>query len=422
MKRIYGVFAIGWMFIMSAMCCAHAAAPLLDKGDFLVIAGDSITEQLRYSAFIETYLTACHPELDVRVFQLGWSGETTPMFAERMNNDLLALKPDCVTYLYGVNDASYTAYTDAIGKNYHGAIEQIVTKTKQAGLKMVLASPTAVDTFYWNRPGWVSAADYNASLARLTAMAQQTSQDQQVAFNDVYGLLLGVMAKSKAAYGEKYSVTGNDGIHPFDNGHLVIAYSFLKALGVPSDLGRIEIDMDGAARASEGHRLVSISKGSATLQSTRYPFCFYGDGRSPDSTLSVLPFLPFNQDLNRLTLTVTHLKTEQARVTWGGAAKTFSRQELESGINLAEQFPVNPFCEPFKKVLDMTVEKQRAEALMTRHMITGFRLFEGEQTPQIQAAIATLRESLMTKDQAQRAKVRAAIVPVQHTIRVEGLQ
>ena len=48
---------------------------LLKKGDRLAICGDSITEQKLYSVLLESYLTACLPELEITCRQYGWSGE-----------------------------------------------------------------------------------------------------------------------------------------------------------------------------------------------------------------------------------------------------------------------------------------------------------------------------------------------------------
>src|ERR1043166_367160 len=70
---------------------------ILKKGQRVAVVGDSITEQKLYSRYIELYLTACLPELELHVVQLGWGGETAPGFAGRMNNDLLPWKPDVVT-------------------------------------------------------------------------------------------------------------------------------------------------------------------------------------------------------------------------------------------------------------------------------------------------------------------------------------
>ena len=64
---------------------------LLKQGDRIAIIGDSITEQKQYSVMIEAYLRMAAPELDLKLIQLGWSGERAPGFAMRMENDLSEL-------------------------------------------------------------------------------------------------------------------------------------------------------------------------------------------------------------------------------------------------------------------------------------------------------------------------------------------
>ena len=54
------------------------------------------------------------------------------------------------------------------------------------------------------------------------------------------------------------------------------------------------------------------------------------------STRSISDMFPFNQDLNRLTLIVKGIKTKTAKITWGKTGKTFKREDLEKGINLAD--------------------------------------------------------------------------------------
>ncbi|MCA9167589.1 MAG: hypothetical protein KDB23_07965, partial [Planctomycetales bacterium] len=103
-------------FFAFVACCvlstssAFADGLVLEKGDRLAIIGDSITEQKLYSKYIETYLLACYPELQIQAYQFGWGGERAPGFANRMENDLIPWKPDVVTTCYGMNDGSYRAY------------------------------------------------------------------------------------------------------------------------------------------------------------------------------------------------------------------------------------------------------------------------------------------------------------------------
>src|SRR5262249_7606071 len=152
-------------------------------------------------------------------------------------------------------------------------------------------------------------------------------------------------------FGAKYHVAGGDGVHPAANGHLVMAYAFLKALGFDGNIGTITVDLgSGKAEGTEGHNVVSASGGEVVVESRRYPFCFYGDnGNDPNSTRPILQFVPFNQDLNRFTLIVKGA-SGPVKVTWGERSKQFEAEQLAKGINLAAEFLDNPFSIPFASV------------------------------------------------------------------------
>src|SRR5881296_1552254 len=108
MQRFTGFLAILALTLVAG--ASRKEAIILKKGHRVAVVGDSITEQKLYSRYIELYLTACLHELDLRVIQLGWGGETAGGFAGRMNNDLLPWKPDVVTTCYGMNDGGYKKY------------------------------------------------------------------------------------------------------------------------------------------------------------------------------------------------------------------------------------------------------------------------------------------------------------------------
>src|SRR5436309_11296314 len=112
-----------------------------------------------------------------------------------------------------------------------------------------------------------------------------------------------------------------------------MAYAFLKALGCDGEIGTITVDLAGnKATGSAGHEIKSVENGVVTIESSRYPFCFSGDPKSPDGTRSIIAFFPFNDDLNRFKLVVTGARSDQYKVTWGESSKEFSATELGKGI------------------------------------------------------------------------------------------
>jgi len=194
MRRLTGALALLTLACFTG-ASAKEAAPgfILKKGQRVAVVGDSITEQKLYSKYIELYLTACMPDLELHVIQLGWGGETAPGFAARMNNDLLPWKPDVVTTCYGMNDGGYRAYQEDIGKRYFLAMADIVARLKKAGAVVVVGGPGVVDSKYFQGDVFVmfkfihihQIRRFIANLhhqARICAGARQRSKraDRQV--------------------------------------------------------------------------------------------------------------------------------------------------------------------------------------------------------------------------------------------------
>jgi hypothetical protein len=201
-----------------------------------------------------------------------------------------------------------------------------------------------------------------------------------------------------------------------------MAYAFLRAMGFDGAIGTIDVDMAGTATASDGHRVVSAKDGTIEIESRVYPFCFSGDEKDPNGTRSILPFLPFNRDLNRYLLKVRHLAAPTADVTWGTATRSFSKAELEAGINLADAFPENPFLAAFAGVQWLLgPSNQGGRETSIKHLITQFRDPYFADGPQVREAMAVLRRKLFAGHQTEAARVRAARTaapPVVHTIRI----
>jgi|YelNatPaOPRAMG01_1025707.scaffolds.fasta_scaffold02235_15 lysophospholipase L1-like esterase len=377
------------------------AGLLLQKGDRLAICGDSITEQKMYSRIMETYLTVCVPELKVTVRQYGWGGETAGGFLARMTNDCLRFKPTIATTCYGMNDHRYRAYEDSIGEAYRQNQTAIVRAFKAHGARVVLGSPGCVS----KRPEAL-----NLSLCRLRNICIEIAQQEQVGFADVFWPMFTAGEVAKQRWGSDYMIAGKDTIHPGWAGHLIMAYAFLKALGLDGDIGTFTVDLErGSATVSPGHELVSYRDGELRVRSYRYPFCATGEVSSDNSLRSGMALVPFNRELNRLLLVVKNPSAARYRVSWGDQSKSFAADALRRGVNLAEEFEVNPFSEAFTAVDRAVAAKQEYE---TRQIKV---LFHGPEFRADPEAVVSLTERVRAPLVEAIGK---AFVPVTHTIRL----
>jgi lysophospholipase L1-like esterase len=416
MRTLTGVLAL-LLLCLPSRAEETSKGLVLKKGQRVAIVGDSITEQKLYSKYIELYLTACLPELELQVIQLGWGGETARGFAGRMNNDLLPWKPDVVTTCYGMNDGSYRAYDENIGKNYSAPMADIVGRLKKTGATVVVGGPGVVDSKFF-QGGGEKPKIYNDNLSHLSQLAQRLADSEGFPFADVHGTMQEAMDKSKPVLGESYDVGGKDGVHPGPNGHLLMAYAFLKAMGIDGQIGTVTVDLRGPSSATGGHKVLGLEAGMVDLESSRYPFCFSGDEKSSAGTRSILPYVPFNADLNRFMLVVKNLDAAKAKVTWGAASKTFAKEDLEKGINLAAEFLDNPFTEPFRKVEAMIGAKQSLETGMIKSVINQFpRTVDTlAKDKTVEASVEALRKQMFETHEKLGASVRHSVLPLKHTI------
>jgi len=386
----------------------------LKEGDRLAIVGDSITEQKMYSRIIETYLTVCVPQLKVTARQYGWSGETAEGFLKRMTNDCLRFQPTVATLCYGMNDHKYRPFDMMNAAWYRSNYSAVVQSFKAADARVVLGSPGCMSKVAsWRLVPGMTVDEDNAHLCALRDIGIEIAKDEGARFADVFWNMMKAGFEGQTRFGTAngpFMIGGKDGVHPEWEGHLVMAYSFLRAMGLDGNIGSLVVDPGAQrARSGEGHDVEFMSDGVVTLTSSRYPFCAAGSSNQVAGILQGMEVVPFSKHLNRFQLVVTNSMVANYQVTWGDATRTYSAAQLANGVNLAADFPINPFCEAFKRVDDAVLKKQAYE---TKQIKSIFHGNEGKRN----------MEAAVKRTEAERTPlaeaIRAAFVPVKHTLRI----
>ena len=351
---------------------------LLRKGDRLVIIGDSITEQKLYSRFIETYLTVCYPQLEIETRQLGWGGETAARFLQRIDQDCLRFDPTIATLSYGMNDARYRPFDFNTGVWYSDHYTAIVERLQQSGARVVVGSPGCAGKIAkWVKSKSGTLDEHNQALCTLRDIAMQISFNRKVGFADVYWPMYQAQVKYDAKYStdeKPYRVAGQDGIHPSWAGHSLMAYAYLRALGLDGNLAQIQVNYKaGLIQLSEGHAKIDSGEHWWEIESDRYPFCAAGKIDDENSVRSGMTLVPFNEKLNRWILVVSELDTPRAIIRWGNKEKTFTADQLKAGVNLADEFVSNPFSAAFGLVDKAVAAKQKYETVQIKQVFHGER-------------------------------------------------
>lgn len=396
---------------------AASTPPVLRPGDRVAIIGDSITEQKSYSRMIEVYLLASSGVTDLDVAQFGWSGERAAGWVQRGGQAVAWFKPTVATTCYGMNDGSYRSFTDEIGKTYRDNLGKAADQLMAGGVRaLVLASPGAVDTTTWRNP--IGAAVYNQNLERLAGIAQEVAAAKGARFADIHHPMVAAMAEAKAALGGAYHVAGTDGVHPDQNGHLIMAGAILAALGCDGAIARIELAADGTAQASPGHAVLSAQAGAVELESRRWPFVLGGDGKSPASTRSIAPYFGFIERLDRFVVAMPSCPWPRARITWGERSAEVDGAALRAGVNLMAVFTATPFDAASEALNKAVAGKQDQETMLVKGLIGVHRRRFLDEDAESRALLQQLidRQAVVRNERA--AALRALVAPVRHRIAV----
>jgi acyl-CoA thioesterase I len=182
---------------------ANAQLPPPQRGEHRVVfMGDSITDAWAKSF---SKLFPGKPYIG-----RGISGQTTPQMLVRFRQDVIALRPEVVVILAGINDiAENTGPTtlEAIGDH----LTSMVDLARVNGIRAVLASVTPAIDFPW-RKGKAPAA----RIVALNRWIEQFAESRGLVYLDYYTALAG-------ANGGMKDGLSSDGVHPTDAGYAVMA-------------------------------------------------------------------------------------------------------------------------------------------------------------------------------------------------------
>ena len=273
-----------------------------------------------------------------------------------------------------MNDFRYIPFDENVAKEYRDNTRLMVEKFKAAGARPVVGSSGIIDSV----PHWVKDAkgdkkDLNLALSQFRNIALEVAGEEKVGFADVYRPMLIANLRAKEAFGEDFKITGKDGVHPGWAGHAIMAYAFLKGLGVDGEIGTITWNEGtGETTSTSGHKILSSEGGKISVESNRLPFAPGSGPLDNDGSLRAgMALVPFDATLNRFILKIADHKSESYTVTWGSESKTYNPEQLHNGINLAAEFEDNPLVAPFQKIREAVAAKQAFETNQIKKLVHG---------------------------------------------------
>lgn len=305
----------------------------------VLFLGDSITEQQRYTVYIEAYVLSRYPKWNIQFRNIGIGGDTAALerrggIEAGLQRDVFPLKPKAITVDFGMNDAR-----SGNDQNFNTHTQKLIDLLIGCGARVALCTPSPEEKFQPDQPG---GSGYNKLLAQCSEDARKIAADRHIAFADQYTPFVNVINEVHLATKDAshHLILIPDTVHPNWAGHLVMATSILKDLGAPALVSRLEWDATGKSNPKCDH-----CTANAVMRTASYPgeIAFQ---RTDDcipwplpAGLDFLLFVPHFDplgDLNRYELKVTNLAATRYELFIDGeSVGKFSRDDLQAGVNLA---------------------------------------------------------------------------------------
>lgn len=365
MKKFF--FCTATSLSMAAAAFAQSSPQPFVKGDRVAFVGNSITDGGHYHSFIWLYYMTRFPNARIDVFNCGIGGDVAEQIYRRLDDDVFSHKPTVISLTFGMNDTKYYEYlkpdADEISKQ---AVQTSFDSYKKIEQKL-LALPNAKKVLVASSPYDETVKLSNnyfpkKSLAMLKVadFQKEAAQKNNWSFVDFNRPMTALNIQGQKT-DSTFTLCGGDRIHPDNNGHMIMAYIFLKAQGLAGkEVATVSIDASGKKLEKAGNCTVSnlnAGDGKVTFdylaKALPYPIDTMARGwGAKHSQAEALTLVPFTEEFNKEMLQVKGLSAN-ANYTLkidGATVGSWTGSQLAAGVNLA--------------VVKSTPQYQQAETIM----------------------------------------------------------
>jgi lysophospholipase L1-like esterase len=226
--------------------------------------GDSITQNGRYVSYIEYYLAKNFPTRDFDFISLGLASETVsglseknhpfprPCVFDRLQAALSATGPATVVACYGMNDGIYHPKNDERMQAFQEGVRRLGNAVQAVEAEFVLLTPPPFDAQPIPKKVRSEMADdfgssapfagYDAVLSDYANWERTLTVNEARVVVDLHASLTTALAARRQK--DATFAFAKDGIHPSPLGHLLMAHTFLRAIGVELDAGANDLEAE----------------------------------------------------------------------------------------------------------------------------------------------------------------------------------
>lgn len=349
-KRLYILFAL---IISSGIARAQQIKPF-KAGDRVAFTGNSITDGGHYHSYIWLYYMTRMPKARIDIFNAGIGGDVAKQIDERLQEDVFDKHPSVMTLTFGMNDTGYqwltgaradSAYNAKVATSFNSFLEIQKHLKAHPEVRKIMIGTSPYDGTAKIKPGVLY--NKNAAIQRVVKFQQEAAKKNNWEFLDFNAPMVAIDEQQQAK-DSAFSMQSFDRIHPTVDGHMVMAYLFLKAQGFAGKkVAAVDINAKTASVIKSYNCLLanlSVTKNglSYTYKANALPYPIdtmaQSVGKEARTQADALKLIPFQQEFNQEVLQVQNLsanKNYEVRID-GKPIGKWNGQQLQAGINLAE--------------------------------------------------------------------------------------
>lgn len=324
------------------------------EGERIVFLGNSITDGGRYHSFIWLYYMTRFPNRDLRILNAGIGGNTALDMYKRLDGDVFSKNPTTLVVTFGMNDSGYLEYNGDDGakfgeEKYRETYENFkLMEERLKGLsdtKIVMMGGSPYDETAMIE-GNISLKGKNDVMQRIVAFQKKSAEENNWEFLDLNVPMTAINRKFQAN-APGFTICGLDRIHPENDGHMVMAYLFLREQGLDANVVA-DFEVNASKKSvvrSENCEISNVRGNRGTLSfdylaySLPYPLDTIPRGwNAKKSQADALQYVPFMEEMNREVIRVSGLERGDYKMFIDGEEiGIWSSADLNKGVNLATE-------------------------------------------------------------------------------------
>jgi lysophospholipase L1-like esterase len=412
MKNLRNILLVNVLILILVPARGQVNVPVFEEDENVVFVGNSITHGGHYHSYIWLYYMTHYPDRSIRITNCGIGGDCSWDILERLETDILDRNPSYLTLTFGMNDVGYY---DFFKKNADELAQEKISRSINACqeiekqlLEQDIQSIVLIGSSPYDEDSRIERDIFpgkNDAIKEIIDFQKKSAMQNQWGFVDFNEPMI-LINRENLKKDSLFAISGPDRIHPDNDGHMVMAYLFLKAQGLQGkNVSEVIIDSEsGVIEKNENCTVSGLQCNKTWLvydylaHSLPYPLDTVARGwGSKKSQADGCKLVPFEEEFNQEIVQIRNLRKGSYKMLIDDKyIDDFTAGELEAGVNLAD-YPETPQYQQSREIMMLNEERFETERKLRDYAWMKYSFFQnkGLESAEGDQAIDTLKKYIV---------------------------